>query len=175
MSMPFMAYLGVSSYVFQNRFGLSPQEFSLFFAGNAAVSVLGPVLHMRFFRHLRRRRVIACHLCTACLCGLLLGLFGGRGPWTFAALYACVTFAGSALRPPATVLMMESIKGDNGAVTALINCGGLLFGSFSMFLATLPFWPGQVAAAGTIACGISALALVGWWALLRTGIVPKRR
>lgn len=41
MSMPFMAYLAVSSYVFQNRFGLSAQEHSCFFAFNAGMSLLG--------------------------------------------------------------------------------------------------------------------------------------
>lgn len=48
MSMPFMAYLAVSSYVFQTRFGLSAQEYSWFFAFNAVMSLLGPLLHMRF-------------------------------------------------------------------------------------------------------------------------------
>ncbi len=49
MNMPFMAYLAVSSYVFQTLFGLSPQHYSLFFAGNAVMGMLGPLAHMRFF------------------------------------------------------------------------------------------------------------------------------
>lgn len=38
-SMPFMAYLALSSYIFQGLFGLSPQAYSLFFAFNAGMSV----------------------------------------------------------------------------------------------------------------------------------------
>ena len=100
MSMPFMAYLAVSSYVFQTLFGLSPQHYSLFFAGNAVVSMLGPLAHMRFFRHWQRRLTIAVHLGLSGVCGVLLCLFGGAGPVVFAVLYAPITFCGSALRPP---------------------------------------------------------------------------
>lgn len=49
-SMPFMAYLALSSYIFQGLFGLSPQAYSLFFAFNAGMSMLGPLAHERFFR-----------------------------------------------------------------------------------------------------------------------------
>ena len=175
MNMPFMAYLAVSSYVFQTLFGLSPQHYSLFFAGNAAMGMLGPLAHMRFFRHWQRRLTIAVHLGLSGVCGILLCLFGGAGPVVFAALYAPITFCGSALRPPGTVLMMESVQGDNGAVTSLINAGGLLCGSLSMFLCALPFWRGLVYAAGSVTVLISGLSLLGWLAMLRLGIVRKRR
>ena len=46
-SMPFMAYLALSSYIFQGLFGLSPQAYSLFFAFNAGMSMLGPLAHER--------------------------------------------------------------------------------------------------------------------------------
>ncbi len=175
MSMPFMAYLAVSSYVFQTLFGLSAQSYSLFFAGNAAVSMLGPLTHMRFFRHWRRRVVIACHLAIGTSFGVLIWLFGDLGPGVFAALYLPITFCGAALRPPGTVLMLESVKGDNGAVTSLINSGGLLCGSLSMFLCALPFWGNAIHVAGGISALISGLSFAGWLVMLRLGIVKKRR
>ena len=73
------------------------------------------------------------------------------------------------------MLMMESMQGDNGAVTSLINAGGLLCGSLSMFLCALPFWRGLVYAAGSVTVLISGLSLLGWMAMLRLGIVRKRR
>ena len=167
MSMPFMAYLAVSSYVFQSRFGLSAQEYSWFFAFNAGMSLLGPLLHMRLFRHWRRDAVIAAHLLLVCLAGGLLLLFGDSGPWRFALLYVPISFCGSAIRPPSTVLLMNCVRGDNGAVTSLINSGALLCGSFSMLLCSLPFWDGAVTAAGAISCLTAGTALLGWLRLTR--------
>ncbi len=167
MSMPFMAYLAVSSYVFQSRFGLSAQEYSWFFAFNAGMSLLGPLLHMRLFRHWRRDAVIAAHLLLVCLAGGLLLLFGDSGPWRFALLYVPISFCGSAIRPPSTVLLMNCVRGDNGAVTSLINSGALLCGSFSMLLCSLPFWDGAVTAAGAISCLTAGAALLGWLRLTR--------
>lgn len=167
MSMPFMAYLAVSSYVFQTRFGLSAQEYSWFFAFNAGMSLLGPLLHMRFFRHWRRGLVITVHLLLVCVAGGLLLLFGNAGPWHFALLYVPVSFCGSAIRPPSTVLLMQCVRGDNGAVTSLINSGTLLCGSLSMLLCSLPFWSGPVTAAGGISCLVAGAAFLGWLRLAR--------
>ena len=159
--MPFMAYLGISAYVFQSLFVVSPQQFSAFFAGNAAISMLGPLCYLRFFRAWDQRRFITgCFLCIACS-GAVMLCVGGWGPWWFALCFAPVTFASSAMRPPSTVLMMRQLTADTGTVSALIGSTGLLFGSFSMLLCALPFWPGLIFAAAVICITIGAGGL--WW------------
>ena len=167
MSMPFMSYLAVSAFIFQDTFGVSAQEYSLFFALNAGASLLGPFLHMGIFRHWNRSRVLAGHLSAMCLAGVALIFLGGHGPWTFALLFAALTLFGSALRAPSTVLMMESIEGDNGIVSSLINCTGLLFGALSMLLASLSVWPGAILAVGCISTFVSGLCLTAWLILAR--------
>ncbi|MBQ3059498.1 MAG: MFS transporter [Desulfovibrio sp.] len=162
MSMPFMAYLGTSSDIYQSHFGLSPQAFSAFFAFNACASLSGPLLHMAVFRHWPRFYVIAGHLTATCLLGMALLCFGHAAPWTFALLFAPICLCGSAMRPPATVLLMQCVKGDNGAVTSLINSCALLCGSFSMLLSTRSFWPGHITAVGCMACVVAGGALVAW-------------
>lgn len=167
MSMPFMSYLAVSAFIFQDTFQVSAQQYSLFFALNASASLLGPFLHMGIFRHWNRSRVLAGHLFAMCLAGVALLLWGGHGPWTFALLFAALSLSGSALRAPSTVLMMESIQGDNGIVSSLINCTGLLFGAFSMLLASLSVWPGAIFAVGCISAIVSGLCLAAWLYLSR--------
>lgn len=167
MSMPFMSYLAVSAFIFQDTFGVSAQEYSLFFALNAGASLLGPFLHMGIFRHWNRSRVLAGHLSAMCLAGVALIFMGGHGPWTFALLFAALTLFGSALRAPSTVLMMESIEGDNGIVSSLINCTGLLFGALSMLLASLSVWPGAILAVGCISTFVSGLCVAAWLILAR--------
>lgn len=164
--MPFMSYLALSSFVFQNQFGLSAQAYSLFFAFNATVSLGAPIAHLWIFRHLPRKEVILWQLFAMCAAAVAIVVFGGHGPWIFALLFAPLTFCGGALRAPSTVLMMEIIKGDNGVVTSLINWGHLLAGSLAMFIAAIPIWP-------TPALGIGCISLIfsiicwRWWLLIK--------
>lgn len=167
MSMPFMSYLAVSAFIFQETFRVSAQQYSLFFALNAFCSLLGPFLHIGVFRHWKRNSVLTGHLLVMCLVGVGVTLWGADGPWAFALLFAPISFCGSAMRAPATVLMMESIQGDNGIVTSLINCAGLLFGAFSMLLASLPLWPDAIMAVGCISAAVSGLCLTAWLAVAR--------
>lgn len=167
MAMPFMSYLAVSSFIYQDGFGISPQAFSLFFAFNATVSLAGPFLHLCVFMHKDRRKIISLHLALITIFGCLLLLFGNLGPWFFALLFMPVTICGSAIRPPATVLMLNCLKGDTGIVTSLINCGGLLFGSLSMLIATLAFWPTPIIAIGSISACISGICLIAWFYLAK--------
>ncbi len=162
MSMPFMSYLATSSFIFQDGFGVSAQAYSLFFAFNACSSLMGPLSHLYLLRHLPRNTVICAHLALMSAAGIMLLVLGGKGPWFFALLFAPICYCGSALRPPSTMLMMQSIKGDNGIVASLINCGGLLFGSLSMFIASLAFWPNPILAVGCIAATVSGICLVFW-------------
>lgn len=166
MAMPFMSYLAVSSFIFQDSgsgFGLSAQSYSGFFALNASVCLLGPFAHMYVFSRLGGNgSIIVLELLAMSLAGAALTLFGGLGPWFFALMYLPVSFCGSAMRPPSTVIMMRAVHGDNGLVASLINCGGLFFGSLSMLLASLPFWGNPVLAVGCIACVVSAVCLFAW-------------
>lgn len=162
MTMPFMSYLAVSAFVYQNWFGLSPQQFSFFFAINAGVSLLAPLSHIYFFSRLERYRVIGWQLLLTTLFGMLIVAFGKLNPWLFALLMAPVTFCGSAMRPSATFIMMQAVKGDNGIVASLIQFGAMMFASIAMLLAPMSFWPTPVMAIGTIAAAVSGICLFFW-------------
>ena len=58
--------------------------------------------------------------------------------------------------------MLNQLSTDTGTMTALINSGGLLFGSASMFLCGLSVWPDAVAAMGGMACLAGLGTLLGW-------------
>lgn len=162
MAMPFSSFLSASSFVYQSQFQFSPQVFSCFFAFNAAFALFGPLAHIYFFSKLPRNRAVEMEMTGICFAGALIIFFGSLSPWLFAAFMAPVTFFGSALRPPGTIIMMECIRGNNGIVASLIQCGGMLFGSLSMFLATLSFWPLPTLAIGSIAAGTALIGLIFW-------------
>ncbi|MDR1776501.1 MAG: MFS transporter [Desulfovibrio sp.] len=162
--MPFMAYLTSSSFIYIRFFGLSERSFSLFFAANALCSMLGPLAYVRFFRHMSRRAFISLVFAATTASGLGLLAVGENGPWHFLLLYLPLTFFSSAVRPVATLLMLFQQDTDNGTVSALIGCGGLVCGSLAMMICSLPF-SGPVLPVAGMAAIIGAVCLVMWLTL----------
>ncbi len=169
----FMAYIAVSSYIYVGFFGLSETAYSLFFATNAAVSVLGPLTYIA----LNNRKVPARTIITAALslafCGGLAVLFVGRvAPLAFLLAFLPYSFSSSLLRPVSTDALLSQQDTDTGSASALINFGNTAMGSLGMMVASLP-WPNFVTGLGAIAAGCALLALLGWaWLLLSA--IPLR-
>ena len=160
-SMPFMAYLAVSAYVFQNQFQITPQQYSYFFAANAGCSIFGPLLYVRYFRDVPKNAFFAGCFLTAAASGCLLLLWGEQSPLIFALLYLPITISGGAVRPPSTMLMLHQLDSDNGTVSSLIGSVAILFGSLSMMICSLP-WPSFITAAGVVTLTASLVCLAGW-------------
>lgn len=161
MAMPFMAYLSTSAFIYEKFFGTTTQVYSYFFALNASVSLLGPMVYARIFRKMPRILFLNLSFSVAILSGILLLLYGINGPWYFALLFIPITFMGSASRPVGAVLMMSQLDSDNGTVVGLMSCSALLFGSISMLLCSLD-WPNLIWAVGTIAVISASTSLLLW-------------
>jgi DHA1 family bicyclomycin/chloramphenicol resistance-like MFS transporter len=164
--MPFMAYLTSSAFIYIRFYGLSEEQFSLFFAANAFTSMLGPLLYRRVFRTMPRRLFLSLVYTAMAASGAGLLLAGDQGPFHFIALYLPLTFFASASRPVGALLMMSQLDSDNGTVAALMGSCALLCGGISMVICSLgfadPILP--VACMATIV-GLACLAL---WLLLDT-------
>lgn len=161
MAMPFMAYLAVSSYIFQDIFHLNAQTFGFFFAATAGVSMLGAIVYIKFLRHFSRYFLLLGVFVSVALAGLCLIFFGKLNLWLFTFLTMTISFACSASRAPATVLMLSQLESDSGTVSALIGSFAFLFGALSMFLCSLP-WPNLIVAYGSISCILGVFASIVW-------------
>jgi DHA1 family bicyclomycin/chloramphenicol resistance-like MFS transporter len=160
-SMPFMAYLATSAYIYESIFQVTPLQYSYYFAANAAVSVLGPLLYIRFLRDLPRREFIAFCFAATGVFGVLLILFGARGPFAFALLFAPINVLASAMRPASTMLLMNQMDTDTGTVASLVGSVALLFGGLSMLLCSLP-WTNFILATGGMAVLVGFACAAVW-------------
>lgn len=168
----FMAYISVSSYIYQDFFGLSETAYSLFFATNAAASVLGPVTYIAINKRVPARAIITAALSLALLGGLAVLAVGRLAPLLFLLAFLPYSFSSSLLRPVATDTLLNQQDSDTGSASALIHFGNTAMGSLGMVAATLP-WPDFVTGLGTLAAGCALLALLGWgWLLLSS--IPLR-
>ncbi|MBY6276244.1 MFS transporter [Symbiobacterium thermophilum] len=165
----FMAYISVSSYIYQGFFGLSETAYSLFFATNAGVSVLGPLTYIAINRKVPSRLIITGALGLALCGGLAVLLLGRTAPLAFLLSFIPYSFGSSLIRPVSTNTLLSQQDSDTGSASALINFGNTAMGSLGMVLAALP-WPDFVTGLGTIAAGCALLALLGWAVLLLSSI-----
>ncbi|MBP2071072.1 Bcr/CflA family efflux MFS transporter [Thermoanaerobacterium butyriciformans] len=134
VSIPLMAFISPSSYIYQDYFGLSEQKYSYFFAFNAAGMLIGPLLYVRLSSYFKRYSIINVCFLAIILSGIIISILGRFAPWLFAISLLPSTIAGSCIRPPGTYLMLEQQKEDTGSVSSLISSFSTIMGSVGMII-----------------------------------------
>lgn len=160
-SIPLMAFISASSYIYIDQFGLSAKVYSYFFAGNAVFMVLGPMIYMRLSRRFKSNNMISvCYLILS-LSGLLVCAFGNLSPWWFAVSLLPSTLAGSVIGPPSANLMLEQQKEDTGSASALMNSSITVMGSVGMMLISFS-WADRIWVLGALNLIFGLLSLFLW-------------
>ena len=145
-----MAYISASSYIYENQFGLSSTQYSLYFAATALASVLGPAVYI-YVRRLNGYSVVFMIYGSCLLFGLLIFLFGHRAPVFFAACFAPIMITSSVSRPFGTAILLNLQRADTGSASSLSNFSFTLSGTVGMLLIT-SVWKDYI-------LGISVLAI----------------
>ena len=166
-SAPFMAYLAVASYVYEDYFGLLPTTFSIFFAINALTSVFGPLIYMRINSNAPPKATMWVLLITGFAAAAAMLLFGHFSPVAFLATMIPFSVVNSYMRPYSTNLLLDQIQGDTGSASALLNFMHTLLGSIGMFIGSLP-WGSYISGIGITMLGFMVLALVAWLCILKS-------
>ncbi|GAB3827355.1 multidrug effflux MFS transporter [Dactylosporangium cerinum] len=145
------AYVGGSSFVLQEVYGLSEAQFGLAFGAGAVGLIGGTQYNVRLLRRFTPQRILASALAAGTVAGGLLVALAATGlgglPALLAALWAVLTAAGLAL-PNAPALAMSRHGEAAGTAAALL--GAVQFGV------------GAVAAplVGVLGTGATAMAVV---------------
>ncbi|MFC0528808.1 multidrug effflux MFS transporter [Phytohabitans kaempferiae] len=123
------AYVAGSSFVFQDEYGLSEQEFAVAFGAGAVGLIAATQLNVRLLRRYAPQRILAAALTTGTAAGLLLLAFAATGIGGLAtlmvALWLVLASAGLAL-PNAPALAMSRHGEAAGTAAALL--GAIQFG-----------------------------------------------
>ena len=166
-SAPFMAYLAVASYVYEDFFGLLPTTFSIFFAINALSSVFGPLVYMRINSRVSARKTMWALLIIGFAAGAAMLLVGHASPVVFLATMIPFSMVNSYIRPFSTNILLDQIEGDTGSASALLNFMHTLLGSVGMFIGSLP-WGSYIRGIGCTMVGFLLLALIMWCYVLKS-------
>lgn len=167
-NLAFMGYIAMSSYIYVDRFGLSEQVYSYFFAANAGLSLLGPVIYVRFLINANKRRFSSVCFVLYAVCGAALMLAGRLSPFLFWLGFAPFSLIGTIMRPFSTNIMLEQQSGDTGSASSLINGVATIFGSVGMMVAAM--WGDIVFGLGFMICATGVLSLAGWLAFMASRV-----
>lgn len=143
----FFGYLSMSSFVLQDEFGLSPQQFSLFFALNALANLAGAQLSRVLVRRLGPARLYLIGQVATVAAALLLlaGVLLGWGVAGVLTALACFLFA-------------SGVGGPNGTALAL-NGHGMRAGTAAAVLGTVTFTVGPIVGPFAALGGTTALSM----------------
>ncbi|MBO4401313.1 MAG: Bcr/CflA family efflux MFS transporter [Selenomonadaceae bacterium] len=158
LSLPFMAYLSVSSFVYMENFKLSAQEYSYFFAANASTSVMGPIIYLKLKDLMSNERLIEFCFLVSVISGVAVLIPGHWSAWAFLFSFLPFTVIGTVARPFAMEILLNRAKENVGTASSMINFVPSLFGSMGMALGTLP-WGDFVSGLAIIILGATACSI----------------
>ena len=170
-NLAFMGYISMSSYIYVSYFGLSEQVYSYFFAANAGLSMLGPMLYVKFLSRANKKNFAFVCFTIYAVCGLAIVTIGGIAPFLFWLGFAPFSLTGTTTRPFSTNIMLDQQDGDTGSASSLISGVATVFGSVGMVAVSL--FSNPVMGLGTIICITGIVSLAGW-ALLMKSSLPLR-
>lgn len=170
---PFMAYLAVASYIYEDYFGLQPTTFSIFFAINALSSVFGPLVYMKINGKVSAKATMRVVIIIGLATAVAMLLIGKTSPVVFLATMIPFSVVNSYLRPFGTNILLDQIDGDTGSASALLNFVHTLLGSIGMFIGSLP-WSSYIAGVSLTMIGFLILALFSWIYVLKSSKIHMR-
>lgn len=168
-NLPFMAYVSVSSYIYEGMFGLGPTEYSLLLAAAVICSVVIMAIMNKLTAHVINRKMLPVYLAATTIGAITLFLFGSTSWMLFFATNLIMMGASFTIRPWGMSILMRSHEGDNGSLSALINFMFSLLGTLGMIIATLP-WGSYVEAIAYITLMASAVYLIMYLLLKKQGL-----
>ena len=167
----FMGYISMSAYIYEDFFGMNAQMYSYFFAANAGLSLIGPMLYIKFFTDWDKKKFAYLCFLVYAVSGLFLLLLGCRAPFLFWIGFAPFSLMGTVSRPFSTAIMLDQQEGDTGSASSLISGVATVFGSVGMMLAAV--WSNIIVGLGIIILATGVVSILAWAALMRSSIACK--
>lgn len=160
-TLPLMAYITTSSYIYIDGFKLNDQIYSYFYACTAVFLIIGPMAYVRLARHFTSKKIITFDFIVIILSGIALMIIGPSSPIAFALCLIPAMACGNMLRPPSTHLILAQQDTNIGSASSLISFGNTIMGCVGMVIITFNVG-NKIVAIGFLYALIALIALAFW-------------
>lgn len=164
----YMAFLSISSYIYIKWFKLSETEYSMFFAANSLLLIIGPNVYLYVRNKFSAQQIIKFSFSLILLAGILIIFVGKYSPYLFLLTFFPITFSNSFLRSFASNILLGQKEMNAGGASSVINFSNTALGSFGMFLGSLG-WSNYVQGVGYIALIGMSISITCWIIFLKRG------
>ena len=130
-----LAYISVSSYVYQDMFGLDHNQFSAMLAIGCSIGLVISVIMRRYLTE-RPRRMLLLIMCMGILALVIMATLANNGWIFFLAGIIPVTAICTTTRSFGFGILMTNHDGDNGAVSSLLNFSTFILAFLGMMTAS---------------------------------------
>lgn len=174
-STAFFAYLSMSSFVFQNQFGVSPAMFSLIFAGNSVAVLIGAQINGVFVRRTgpRRMYVLAITASAIASLGLLAVVLAGWSLVPFIVALSVLMLSQGLSGPNSTTIALHEHGERAGTAASVLGTTMFVVGPIVVPIVSLAGASGLALAATMSAATIAAAVLV--WSAIRPMLLRRGR
>ena len=162
----YMAFLSISSYIYINWFKLSETEYSLFFAANSLLLVVGPNIYLYVRNKFSSKQILNVTFASITIAGILVIFVGKYSPYLFILTFAPITLSNSFLRSFASNILLGQKDMNSGGASSVINFTNTALGSLGMVLGAIG-WSNYVQGVGFIALIAMAISISCWVIFLK--------
>lgn len=166
--LPFMAHISVSSYIYQDYFGMSAPVYTVILAATLAAGTVSMLAITRAAAKTVARRLVPLFPVLLSVSAVLMFLFGHRAWYLFFVSFLFTIATSMTLRPFSMNVLMASHRGDSGVVSSMINFVFFTAGCIGMVVSTMTFWSDYITAM-TVIIAVAAVLFVLLWAAGRGG------
>lgn len=171
-SIIYMGFLAVSSYIYIEWFHLTETAYSLFFAVNSLILIVGPRVYVMVRQKYSAKQIINISFTTIIIAAGLILTIGKQSPYLFLLSFAPITFGAGFLRSFSTNILLSQDNMNAGASSSLINFSNTALGAFGMYLGTIG-WSNYVNGIGYITLLGSTFSLLLWFIFQKKRFILK--
>lgn len=171
-NMPFMAYLSVSSYIYEDMFGLGQTIYSVLLAATLIIGTVAMIIINKLTKNTPSRRKVLLFPVIGAVSTISMFLIGDVGWYAFFVCFAICMFSTMTVRPWGLGILMASHDGDSGAVSSLSNFVFFMIGCAGMILSTLP-WKDYVFGIAALIAMSTVIYIVLWAVFVKRGMDLK--
>ncbi len=167
-SIIYMSFLAVSSYVYIEWFKLSGTEYSLFFAANSLLLIIGPNVYLYLRNKVMPKQIIKFTFTLIIIAAFLIIFVGKYSPYLFLLTFFPITFSNSFLRSFSSNILLGQKNMNAGAASSVINFSNTTLGSLGMVIGSIG-WSNYVVGIGYTALIAMCISVTCWMIFLKRG------
>lgn len=152
-----LGYVGVSSYIYQEQFGVSSVEYSGFLAATVLLGVAGMLILQKLNPRFGSRWMLKVFLVLTTVSAVLMFTVGQVGTFAFMAAMLPISIIAPTVRSYGFEILMNQYNENAGSVSSILNFSTFAFGCIGMVIASIQFTDSFVISVGI--CVLIALAV----------------